>query len=110
MRYEPHQSRVQVTPEHTLNANGIGVFRLWVKASAFAVGAEKLVVIARALAGQMTRVTADGWRFADEKRWRVFSIRPVALIREVQVSLCEIRSAFQFKSCRERLTLNPPVD
>jgi hypothetical protein len=93
-----------------LNANGIGVFRSWVKGSAFAVGAEKVVVIAPALAGQMTRVTADGWRFADEKRRRVFSIRPSALIPEIQVSLCELRSAFQFKSRRERLTLYPPVD
>ena len=42
---------LQVKPEHVAEANGIVVFRPWVKASAFAKGAENLVVLARAGAG-----------------------------------------------------------
>jgi phosphoglycerate dehydrogenase-like enzyme len=42
---------LQVTPEHVAMANGIVIFRPWVKASAFARGAENLVVLARAGAG-----------------------------------------------------------
>ncbi len=42
---------LQVTPEHVARANGILIFRPWVKASAFAKGAENLVVLARAGAG-----------------------------------------------------------
>jgi len=42
---------LQVTPEHVANANAIVIFRPWVKASAFAHGAENLVTIARAGAG-----------------------------------------------------------
>jgi phosphoglycerate dehydrogenase-like enzyme len=42
---------LQVTPEHVAQANGIVIFRPWVKASAFAKGAENLVVLARAGAG-----------------------------------------------------------
>jgi len=42
---------LQVKPEHVAQANGIVIFRPWVKASAFANGAENLVVLARAGAG-----------------------------------------------------------
>lgn len=42
---------LQVNPEHVAQANGIVIFRPWVKASAFANGAENLVVLARAGAG-----------------------------------------------------------
>jgi phosphoglycerate dehydrogenase-like enzyme len=42
---------LQVTPEHVARANAIVIFRPWVKASAFANGAENLVVLARAGAG-----------------------------------------------------------
>lgn len=42
---------LQVTPEHVAQANGIVIFRPWVKASAFAKGAENLVVLGRAGAG-----------------------------------------------------------
>jgi phosphoglycerate dehydrogenase-like enzyme len=42
---------LQVTPEHVAQANAIVIFRPWVKASAFADGAENLVVLARAGAG-----------------------------------------------------------
>jgi len=42
---------LQITPEHVAKANGIVIFRPWVKASAFANGAENLVVLARAGAG-----------------------------------------------------------
>ena len=42
---------LQITPEHVAKANGIVIFRPWVKASAFVNGAENLVVFARAGAG-----------------------------------------------------------
>ena len=42
---------LEIKPEHVAEANGIVVFRPWVKASAFANGAENLVVLARAGAG-----------------------------------------------------------
>ena len=42
---------LEVTAEHVARANGIVIFRPWVKASAFAHGAEELVVLARAGAG-----------------------------------------------------------
>src|SRR5437660_604117 len=42
---------LEVTAEHVARANGIVIFRPWVKASAFAHGAEGLVVLARAGAG-----------------------------------------------------------
>jgi phosphoglycerate dehydrogenase-like enzyme len=42
---------LQVTPEHVAQANGIVIFRPWVKASAFVNGAENLVVLVRAGAG-----------------------------------------------------------
>jgi phosphoglycerate dehydrogenase-like enzyme len=42
---------LQITPEHVAQANGIVIFRPWVKPSAFAKGAENLVVFARAGAG-----------------------------------------------------------
>jgi phosphoglycerate dehydrogenase-like enzyme len=42
---------LQVTPEHVAQANAIVIFRPWVNASAFANGAENLVVLARAGAG-----------------------------------------------------------
>lgn len=42
---------LEMTPEHITNANGIVVFRPWVKASAFAHGADSLVALARAGAG-----------------------------------------------------------
>lgn len=40
-----------VKPEHVAQANGIVIFRPWVKASAFVNGAENLVVLARAGVG-----------------------------------------------------------
>jgi phosphoglycerate dehydrogenase-like enzyme len=42
---------LEIAPRHIATANGIVIFRPWVKASAFAEGAEELVVIARAGAG-----------------------------------------------------------
>jgi phosphoglycerate dehydrogenase-like enzyme len=42
---------LEITPEHVAQANAIVIFRPWVKASAFANGAEKLIVFARAGAG-----------------------------------------------------------
>jgi phosphoglycerate dehydrogenase-like enzyme len=55
---------LEITPEHIAKANGVVVFRPWVKASAFAEGAEKLVVIARAGAGydkiDLQACTANG--------------------------------------------------
>lgn len=42
---------LEITPEHVTRANGIVIFRPWVKASAFANGAENLLVLARAGAG-----------------------------------------------------------
>jgi phosphoglycerate dehydrogenase-like enzyme len=42
---------LELTPQHVGEANGIVVLRPWVKASAFANGAENLVVLARAGAG-----------------------------------------------------------
>jgi phosphoglycerate dehydrogenase-like enzyme len=40
-----------ITPRHVREANGIVIFRPWVKASAFVEGSDNLVVIARAGAG-----------------------------------------------------------
>lgn len=42
---------LEVEPKHVAAANGIVIFRPWVKASAFANGADNLVVIGRAGAG-----------------------------------------------------------
>jgi phosphoglycerate dehydrogenase-like enzyme len=42
---------LELEPQHVALANGIVIFRPWVKASAFANGAENLVVLARAGAG-----------------------------------------------------------
>jgi phosphoglycerate dehydrogenase-like enzyme len=42
---------LQIKPEHVAQANGIVIFRPWVKASSFVNGAENLVVLARAGAG-----------------------------------------------------------
>jgi phosphoglycerate dehydrogenase-like enzyme len=42
---------LEIKPEHIAKANGIVIFRPWVKASAFANGAQNLVVFARAGAG-----------------------------------------------------------
>ncbi len=42
---------IEIKPEHVARANGIVIFRPWVKASAFVNGAENLVVLARAGAG-----------------------------------------------------------
>lgn len=42
---------LEIQPQHVAQANGIVIFRPWVKASAFAKGAENLVVIGRAGAG-----------------------------------------------------------
>jgi phosphoglycerate dehydrogenase-like enzyme len=42
---------LEITPEHVAGANGIVVCRPWVRESAFAAGAENLVIIERAGAG-----------------------------------------------------------
>jgi phosphoglycerate dehydrogenase-like enzyme len=42
---------LEITPQHVAQANGIVIFRPWVKASAFRGGAEHLVAFARAGAG-----------------------------------------------------------
>src|SRR5437660_68729 len=42
---------LEITPQHVAQANGIVVFRPWVKAAAFAEGAGNLVAIGRAGAG-----------------------------------------------------------
>ena len=42
---------LEIQPQHVAQANGIVIFRPWVKASAFTSGAENLVVIGRAGAG-----------------------------------------------------------
>jgi phosphoglycerate dehydrogenase-like enzyme len=42
---------LEITPQHIAQANGIVILRPWVKASAFANGADNLVVFARAGAG-----------------------------------------------------------
>ncbi|MDE3067331.1 MAG: hypothetical protein KGJ60_07235, partial [Verrucomicrobiota bacterium] len=42
---------LEVQPQHIAKANGIVIFRPWVKASAFVAGAENLVVIGRAGVG-----------------------------------------------------------
>jgi phosphoglycerate dehydrogenase-like enzyme len=42
---------LEIKPEHVAKANGIVIFRPWVKASAFANGAKDLVVLARAGVG-----------------------------------------------------------
>jgi phosphoglycerate dehydrogenase-like enzyme len=43
--------KLEITPAHIAQANGIVIFRPWVKASAFAHGAGDLLVLARAGAG-----------------------------------------------------------
>jgi phosphoglycerate dehydrogenase-like enzyme len=43
--------QLEITPEHVAHANGIVIFRPWVKSSAFANGAGNLLVLARAGAG-----------------------------------------------------------
>ncbi len=54
---------LEIKPLHVERANGIVIFRPWVKASAFANGAENLVVLARAGAGydkiDLTACTAN---------------------------------------------------
>lgn len=50
-RYWESLYSLEVKPGHVAQANGIVIFRPWVKASAFTHGAEDLVVIARAGAG-----------------------------------------------------------
>lgn len=42
---------LEISPKHIAEANGLIIFRPWVKASAFSQGADNLVVIARAGAG-----------------------------------------------------------
>jgi phosphoglycerate dehydrogenase-like enzyme len=42
---------LEITPRHVAEANGIVIFRPWVKSSAFINGAENLLVLARAGAG-----------------------------------------------------------
>ena len=42
---------LEIKPEHVARANGIVIFRPWVRASAFSGGAKNLVVLARAGAG-----------------------------------------------------------
>ena len=49
--YSDRLYSLEVTPGHVANANGIVICRPWVKPSAFAHGAENLVVIGRAGAG-----------------------------------------------------------
>ncbi len=49
--YQERLYSLEITPQHVASADGIVVFRPWVKASAFAEGAERLVVIGRAGAG-----------------------------------------------------------
>jgi len=51
MDYWDRLYSIEIEPHHVAEANGIVIFRPWVKASAFADGAENLVVIARAGAG-----------------------------------------------------------
>jgi phosphoglycerate dehydrogenase-like enzyme len=48
---QAHIYSLEITPEHIASANGIVIFRPWVKASAFVRGADNLVVLARAGAG-----------------------------------------------------------
>jgi phosphoglycerate dehydrogenase-like enzyme len=50
-RYWERLYSLEITPEHVAAANGIVIFRPWVKSSAFARGAEQLPVLARAGAG-----------------------------------------------------------
>ena len=50
-RYWDSIYSLQITPEHVAQANGIHIFRPWVKASAFVNGAGNLVAVARAGAG-----------------------------------------------------------
>lgn len=49
--YQDRLYSLELTPQHVASADGIVVFRPWVKASAFAEGAERLTVIGRAGAG-----------------------------------------------------------
>ena len=49
--YRDRLYSLEIAPHHVRIANGIVIFRPWVKASAFAEGAENLVVIGRAGAG-----------------------------------------------------------
>jgi phosphoglycerate dehydrogenase-like enzyme len=46
-----HLYSLEITAQHVSDANGIVIFRPWVKASAFSRGAENLVVLGRAGAG-----------------------------------------------------------
>jgi phosphoglycerate dehydrogenase-like enzyme len=50
-RYWDNLYSIEITPEHIAQANGIVIFRPWVKSSSFAKGAENLLVLARAGAG-----------------------------------------------------------
>jgi phosphoglycerate dehydrogenase-like enzyme len=50
-RYWASLYSLQITPEHVAKANGIVIFRPWVKASAFVNGTGNLVAVARAGAG-----------------------------------------------------------
>lgn len=47
-RYQDRLYSMEITPRHVAEANGIVICRPWVKASAFANGAERLVAIGRA--------------------------------------------------------------
>ncbi len=49
--YWGHLYSLEIQPHHIADANGIVIFRPWVKAAAFAEGAANLVVIGRAGAG-----------------------------------------------------------
>ncbi|WP_336798967.1 NAD(P)-dependent oxidoreductase [Kaistia sp. MMO-174] len=49
--YQDRLYSLEITPRHVASADGIVIFRPWVKASAFAEGAERLTVIGRAGAG-----------------------------------------------------------
>jgi phosphoglycerate dehydrogenase-like enzyme len=50
-KYWENLYSIKITPEHIAQANGIVIFRPWVKSSTFAKGAENLVVFGRAGAG-----------------------------------------------------------
>jgi phosphoglycerate dehydrogenase-like enzyme len=50
-KYWENLYSLEITPDQVANANGIVIFRPWVKSSTFAKGAEDLVVFARAGAG-----------------------------------------------------------
>jgi phosphoglycerate dehydrogenase-like enzyme len=49
--YQARLYSLEVTPQHVAGADGIVIFRPWVRASAFEEGAERLTVIGRAGAG-----------------------------------------------------------